>query len=100
MGYLYIFELTMAFSASVLRGLKHSTYPMITTLVFCTVVRIILILTVFPLETFHTVYWLYALYPITWFLATLSNVAALFIHLPRDIKKISEETANLDSQNA
>ena len=49
---------------------------------------------------FHTVYWLYALYPITWFLATLSNVGALFFHIPRDIKKISEEAANLDSQNA
>ena len=100
MGYLYIFELTMALSASVLRGLKHSNYPMLSTLFFCTIVRIILLLTAFRAEMFHTVYWLYALYPITWFLATLSNVGALFFHIPRDIKKISEEAANLDSQNA
>ena len=88
MGYLYIFEFTMAFSAGVLRGLKQSTYPMITTLVFCTLLRIILIYTVFPLDYFHTVFWLYALFPITWALATISNSIALSIFIPKTLKQV------------
>ena len=88
MAYLYFFDFTMAFSAAVLRGLKHSTFPMITTLVCCTILRIVLILTVFPLETFHTVFWLYALFPITWVLATACNVTAISFLLPKDIKRL------------
>ena len=85
----------MAFTAAVLRGMKRSTYPMVTTLLACTVLRIILILTVFPLEYFHTVFWLYALFPITWVIATISNLIALLIYLPRDLKKIKETSEEL-----
>ena len=93
MGYLYFFELTMHLTASVLRGLRYSSYPMFSTLVFCTGLRILLILTVFPLEFFHTVVWLYALFPITWFLATLANGIALIILLPKSLRKIDESLA-------
>ncbi len=88
MGLFYSLEFTMNFSGAVLRGLKRSTYPMMTTLLSCTVLRIVLILTVFPLEQFHTVAWLYALFPITWSIATISNVVALIIFLPKDLRKI------------
>ena len=89
MGYLYFFDFTMAFTAAVLRGMKRSTFPMVTTLVCCTGLRILLILTVFNnVEMFHTVFWLYALFPITWVIATTINVIALFITLPKDFRKI------------
>ncbi len=94
MGFFYFFDFTMAFSAAVLRGLKRSTYPMITTLVCCTILRIVLILTVFPLEQFHTVTWLYALFPITWVIATISNIVALTIFLPKDLRKIDSLELN------
>ena len=87
-GYFYFFDFTMAYTASVLRGMKRSTYPMITTLLCCTVLRIVLILTLFKLDVFHSVFWLYALFPITWVIATASNVVALFIFIPKDLKKI------------
>ena len=91
MAYLYFFDFTMAFTAAVLRGMKRSTYPMITTLVCCTGLRILLILTVFNnVEMFHTVFWLYALFPITWVIATICNVIAIFITLPKDLKKIDD----------
>ena len=89
LGYFYILNFTMNISASILRGLKHSTYPMITTLMTCTVLRIVLILTVFPLEMFHTVFWLYALFPITWVIATLSNGIAIMVILPKDLRRVS-----------
>lgn len=88
MGFFYFFDFTMNLSGAILRGLKRSTYPMVTTLLSCTVLRIVLILTVFPLEPFHTIEWLYALYPITWIIATISNVIAIFIYVPKDLKKI------------
>ena len=88
MGFFYFFDFTMNFTASVLRGIKRSTYPMVTTLLTCTVLRIVLILTVFPLPYFHTLEWLYALYPITWVIATISNVTAIIIFVPKDLKKI------------
>ena len=89
MGYLYFFDFTMAFTAAVLRGMKRSTFPMVTTLVCCTGLRILLILTVFNnVEMFHTVFWLYALFPITWVIATTINVIALFITLPKDFRKL------------
>ena len=88
LGYLYFFNFLMNISASMLRGLKRSTYPMITTLVCCTVLRIVLILTVFPLETFHTVFWLYALFPITWVIATTCNAIALLVVVPKECKRL------------
>ena len=88
MGLFYGLDFTMNFTAAVLRGLKRSTYPMVTTLLACTVLRIILIFTVFPLEYFHTVMWLYALFPITWTIATISNAVAWIIFIPRDLKLI------------
>ena len=91
MAYLYFFDFTMAFTAAVLRGMKRSTYPMITTLVCCTGLRILLILTVFNnVEMFHTVFWLYALFPITWVIATICNVIAILITLPKDLRKLDD----------
>lgn len=91
MGYLYFFDFTMAFTAATLRGMKRSTFPMVTTLVCCTGLRILLILTVFNnVEMFHTVFWLYALFPITWVIATICNVIAIFITLPKDLKKLDD----------
>ena len=91
MGYLYFFDFTMAFTAATLRGMKRSTFPMVTTLVCCTGLRILLILTVFNnVEMFHTVFWLYALFPITWVIATICNVIAILITLPKDLRKLDD----------
>ena len=91
MGYLYFFDFAMGLTASILRGMKRSTFPMITTLVFCTGLRILLILTVFNnVEMFHTVFWLYALFPITWVLATICNTIAILIILPKDLRKLDD----------
>ena len=90
-GYLYFIDFLMLFTASILRGLKRSTYPMITTLICCSVLRIVLLLTVFKLEYFHTVFWLYDLFPITWVLATLSNTAALLYVVPKQFKALYKE---------
>ena len=90
MGLFYFFDFTMNFTGHVLRGMKRSTYPMATTLLACTVLRIVLILTVFPIPYFHTIIWLYALFPITWVIATISNLVAISIFIPRDLKTLRQ----------
>ena len=64
---------------------------MVTTLVCCTVLRIVLLLTVFKLDYFHTVFWLYALFPVTWVIATISNGVALLYVVPKQFKAIDRE---------
>ena len=45
---------------------------------------------IIPLEMFHTVFWLYALFPITWVIATVCNVIAILITLPKDLRKLDD----------
>ena len=90
LGLFYGLDFTMNYTGHVLRGMKRSTYPMITTLLSCTVLRIVLILTVFQLPEFHTLIWLYALFPITWVIATISNTVALIIFMPKDLRRLDE----------
>ena len=88
MGYTYILDFTMIFTANILRGFKRSFYPMITTLIFCTIFRIIMTRTLFQVDYFHTIFWLYSLYPISWILATINNVIGILIWIPKDYQKI------------
>lgn len=90
MGFFYFLDFSMLFLAAVLRGMKRSTYPMITTLLACTVLRIVLLMTLFQVDYFHTVFWLYALFPFTWVVATISNLVAIIIFLPKDLKRLDE----------
>ena len=91
----YALNMTMALTANILKGIKKAVFPMITTMVFCTAMRILLIYTLFPLEQFHTLTWLYALFPITWTLATISNGIFIAIVLPKTLKKLDEKPVEL-----
>ena len=95
MGYFYFLNTMMGMTAGVLGGLRKPSIPMVTTLVFCTGLRILLILTVFRLEQFHTLLWLYSLFPITWTLATITNCVAIAIVMPRTMKKIERSLVEL-----
>lgn len=48
-----------------------------------------MLLTVFNIPYFHTLFWLYFLFPITWILATISNLIASFIIVPKDLKNVN-----------
>ncbi|MCR5348442.1 MAG: MATE family efflux transporter [Bacilli bacterium] len=99
MGFFYSFQFLMGATAGALRGIRKSTFPMVTTLVFCTGLRILLILTVFPLEQFHTVMWLYALFPITWALSAGVNLIGMAIFFPKTMRKISTTEAVTSTEN-
>ncbi|MBP5091674.1 MAG: hypothetical protein J6328_03855, partial [Bacilli bacterium] len=64
----------MDIDSSYVRGMKHSTAPAIIIFFGCTVSRIIFLFTLFKLEPFHNVTWLYAAFPISWILVDIVYV--------------------------
>ncbi len=86
----YILDGIMDINSSYLRGMKISTPPAIITMLGCTGTRILFIFTLFTMPTFHTIFWLYAAFPISWIIV---NVVYLFV-VPYYEKKIFK---NIDS---
>lgn len=73
------------FSGS-LRGMGYSVTPMIITVFFICVFRVIWIMTVFKLPQYHIIDCVYASYPLSWLLALLALIPAniiLFKHLKK-----------------
>ena len=100
MGYFYLLNTFMGLSAGALRGLRRSTFPMVTTLVFCTVLRIVSVLTLFQLPYFHTLTWLYSLFPISWLLASICNAIAIAVFLPKALRNLEKELAEASPEEA
>lgn len=76
-GLTYVLDGVMDISSGIMRGCRRSTFPMISTLIGCTVVRILFLETLFNLPYFHTVGWLYSVYPISWTLTSIANIIAM-----------------------
>ena len=94
MASFYFLNAFMGVSAGSLRGMKHSTYPMVVTLLTCTVFRIVYLETLFTyVPFFHTITWLYALFPISWGMASLANVGAIIHYLPKEMRRLEAESA-------
>ena len=94
MASFYFLNVFMGVSAGSLRGMKHSTYPMVVTLLTCTVFRIVYLETLFTyVPFFHTITWLYALFPISWGMASLANVGAIIHYLPKEMRRLEAESA-------
>ena len=94
MASFYFLNALMGVSAGSLRGMKHSTYPMVVTLLTCTVFRIVYLETLFTyVPFFHTITWLYALFPISWGMASLANVGAIIHYLPKEMRRLEAESA-------
>ena len=66
MVFTYVLDGLMDISGSYLRGMKHSTAPAMITLFGVTGSRILFLYLLFPLAQFHTVFWLYFTYPLSW----------------------------------
>ena len=96
-GLTYTLDGIMDVFASALRGMKRSTYPMIITLLFCTVFRILFLETLFNLEFFHNVGWLYAVFPISWIFSVIGNGVGLIRFAPKVFKQIDEDKAKKEA---
>lgn len=79
MVFTYFIDGILEIDGNYLRGMKKSTAPAIITLIGCTGTRILFLYTIFNLEVFHTVFYLYSSYPISWTLVSLVFIPVVLI---------------------
>ena len=60
----------------------------IITLIGCTGFRIIFILFLFPIPYFHTIFWLFAVYPISWIIIDLCYIPIILFLQKKAFKQI------------
>ena len=89
----YILDGIMDLTGCYLRGMKHSTTPAIVTIIGCTGLRVLFLLTIFRMEYFHTIVWLYAAFPISWTLVNIAYIPILTIIQKKTFAKINNELA-------
>lgn len=70
----YFLDGIMDISGSYIRGMRHSTTPSVVTLIGCTGFRIVFLYTIFVQPYFHTVFWLYAAFPISWIIISIAYI--------------------------
>lgn len=78
------------------RGLGQSFLPAIVAVIGIAVTRIVYVYTMFQLPQFHTMEWLYAAYPISWFITALAHGICLFFVVRKRLRKIDEFEASTD----
>ncbi len=91
MAITYILDGLMDLSGCYLRGMKHSAIPAIVTMIGCTGTRIVFLLTIFKLDYFHTIMWLYAAFPISWILVNIAYIPILIIIQRKEFRSMDAQ---------
>ena len=76
----------MGLNSNYLRGMKVSTPPAIITMIGCSGTRILFLCTLFNLPTFHTIFWLYAAFPISWILVNIVYLPTILYYEKKLLK--------------
>ncbi|MBP5342759.1 MATE family efflux transporter [bacterium] len=92
MVFTYFLDGWMDINGCYLRGLKKSTPPAIITIIGCSGTRILFLLTLFKTEFFHTIFWLYAAFPISWILVNIVYIPVILLIEKKEFEKIGERT--------
>lgn len=95
----YVLDGYMDVSGCYLKGMKNTLVPAIVTICACTGFRILFIYTIFTLEQFQTVFWLYIVMPISWTLAILTYIPFIIKQEKKVFKNI-KESIELNAQLA
>ena len=96
MAITYCLDGVMDICSGYLRGLKHAVAPAAVTISGCVGIRIFFLYVLFPMPFFHTVFWLFIVYPISW---TLVDITYIFIvhHIQKKaFQEIREECKDPD----
>ena len=86
----YSIDGLMDLSSAYLRGMKH---PSINTISCCVGLRIFFLLVLFPLPYFHTIFWLYFVYPLSWILSVLIFIPMILIIEKKAFREMEAEKA-------
>lgn len=88
MVFTYILDGIMDITSQYLRGMKRSTIPATVTLIGCTGSRILFVYTLFQTATFHSIFWLYFCYPMSWTLVDLIYIPLVLVIQKKAFKEI------------
>lgn len=92
LAFTYFIDGWMDINSNYLRGMKVSTPPAIITMIGCSGTRILFLLTIFKTPFFHTIYWLYAAFPISWVLVNLVYLPVILHYEKKTFKLIDNNT--------
>ena len=92
----YVFDGIMAIDGQYLRGMKYSTAPALITLIGVTATRIIFIYTLFQLPEFHTIFWLYFTYPLSWIIIDIIYIPVILYIQKKAFNKLHIEQVNTE----
>ncbi len=98
MAFTYCLDGIMGICAAYLRGMRHSTSPAVITLIGCTGLRILFICTLFNLPEFHTIFWLYAAFPLSWILVDLVYVPTILVTEKKVFASLSQGENKLTTE--
>ena len=79
MTFTYFLDGFMDVDGQYLRGMKRSTAPALITLLGVTVSRILFLYTLFRMPYFHTIFWLYFTYPLSWGIVDIIYIPVILI---------------------
>ncbi len=95
MVFTYILDGFMDISSQYLRGMKHSVAPAIITLVGCTGTRIVFLYTLFLyVDYFHTIFWLYFCYPLSWIFVDLIYIPVCLSITKKTFREIDSRASD------
>ena len=86
-GSIYVLCGIMEVMVGSLRGMGYAVVPMIVSLVGTCGLRILWLQTVFPMERFHNIETVYAIYPISWILTIIAHVVSYVVVRKKVMKK-------------
>ncbi|MDY2889282.1 MAG: MATE family efflux transporter [Candidatus Caccosoma sp.] len=92
MAFTYFIDGWMDINSNYLRGMKVSTPPAIITMIGCSGTRILFLLTLFKVPYFHTIFWLYAVFPISWILVNIVYLPVILYYEKKTFKQLDEYT--------
>jgi len=84
--FLYFLCGIMEISTGALRGLGASFTPMLLSIFGVCIIRLGWIFAIFPIERFHTPFWLYMSYPVSWIVTLIAQLIAFFIVFRKQLK--------------
>jgi hypothetical protein len=76
--------------------MKYSTAPTLITLIGVTATRIIFIYTLFQLPEFHTIFWLYFTYPLSWIIIDIIYIPVILYIQKKAFNKLHIEQVNTE----
>lgn len=89
----YFLDGIMDICSAYLRGLKRAVAPAVVTITGCVGTRIIFLYALFPLAYFHTIFWLYVVFPISWALVDVTFAFLILIVEKKAFKQLDEKFA-------